>query len=223
MSIEHQAIVLNHSKAKGTARIVLIGLANHASIVNNRCWPSVSRLQRYTGGMDRTSIFRALDRLEELGEIKRMRHGGPAPTFKPEATIRQRPNLYEILLRCPDTCDGTAQHRDRRRPVVPDEMLGDIDEDEVANSDLMHERGGKNDDYEVAPVRPKPSITTNTKKVLNLTIEERQKLNPVSDPWEESRRAKEALLQDPPIECHHGRVAIVCPQCQESKVDPNEN
>lgn len=223
MSIEHQAIVLNHSKAKGTARIVLIGLANHASIVNNRCWPSVSRLQRYTGGMDRTSIFRALDRLEELGEIIRIRHGGPAPTFKPDASIRQRPNLYEIMLRCPDTCDGTAQHRDRRRPVVPDEMLGDPEDDEVANSDLMADLGRKNLGYEVAQVRPKPSLTTKTKKVLNLTIEERQQRNQTVDPWEELRRAKEALLHDPPIECHHGRVAIICQQCQDSKVDPNEN
>jgi hypothetical protein len=217
MSIEHLAIVLNHSRAKGTARIVLMGLANHASITNNRCWPSITRLQRYTGGMDRTSIMRALDKLEELGEIERMRHGGPAPEYRPNVPIRHRPNLYEILLRCPETCDASPQHRDRRRPLVTDEMLGDDDETEVANYDLDEKRGRKNDETEVARTRLKPSITNNTKKVLNLTIEAPISTFAKYDPLEESRRARAEYLANPPIECEHGRVAIICQRCIDSK------
>lgn len=221
MSIEHLAIVLNHSKAKGTARIVLMGLANHASIINNRCWPSVTRLQIYTGGMDRTSILRALDRLEADGEISRIRHGAPPPDHAPTTPLRNRNNLYEILLRCPDHCDGTPQHRDRRRPLVPDEMMGDVLQSEVADYDFEIVRGRKNDHSEVAPLRPKPSIN-HLEKVKKLTTEGQPRPVQKYDPIAESRRAKAAALADPPMECQHGRVAIVCPQCTDTKVNPND-
>lgn len=220
MSIEHLAIVLNHSRSKGTARIVLMGLANHASVVNNRCWPSVSRLRIYTGGMDRTSILRALDNLENLGEIMRIRHGAPAPDSAPNLPKRNRNNLYEILLRCPDYCDGTPQHRDRRRPLVPDEMMGDVLASEVAEYDFGDMRSRKNDDSEVAPVRLKPSIN-HLEKVKKLSTEGTTRPVQKYDPIAESRLAKARALADPPAECQHGRVAIVCPQCNDTKENPN--
>jgi hypothetical protein len=108
--------------------------------------------------------------------------------------------------------------------MVTDEMLGDDDaEPEVANYDLDGGRGRKNERFEVAPVRLKPSITTKTKKVLNLTQEGANLTLERYDPIAESRRAKAEYLANPPIECEHGRVAIICQRCIESKVNPNND
>jgi hypothetical protein len=42
MSIEAVATVLNHSKARGRAKLVLIGIANHLG--DQGAWPSISTL-----------------------------------------------------------------------------------------------------------------------------------------------------------------------------------
>lgn len=107
MSAEALAIALHHSKAKGTAKLVLLGIANHDG--DGGSWPSVATLAKYAN-VDARSVQRAIETLVSLREIRRLYNaGGSAKT--PE---HLRPNLYEILLGCPSHCDGTKAHRDRR-------------------------------------------------------------------------------------------------------------
>lgn len=107
MSIESMAIALNHSEASGTAKVVLLGIASHDG--DGGAWPSIARLARYAN-VDVRNVQRAITKLEKLGEVRvATQDGGTAAT--PDHT---RPNRYDVLLRCPYTCDGTSQHRTRR-------------------------------------------------------------------------------------------------------------
>lgn len=67
MSINVSALVWERSRATGSARLVLLALADHAGD-DGRAWPSVSRLARMTL-LDRRNVQRALARLIEAGEI----------------------------------------------------------------------------------------------------------------------------------------------------------
>lgn len=118
MSIESLSIALNHSRATGNAKLVLIGIANHDG--DGGAWPSIATLSRYAGGLNRRNVQRAVERLEELGEIRRsVMSGGNADT--PD---HLRPNLYHFTLRCPPHCDRSAQHKDSRKPLVNFEPEG---------------------------------------------------------------------------------------------------
>lgn len=112
MSLESMAIAMNHSRATGTARLVLMGIASHNG--DGGAWPAIASLKRYAGGVDKRNIQRAIEKLEELGEIRRLvQAGGTA-----ETRDDRRPNRYLFLLKCPSYCDGSSQHRDRRKPLV---------------------------------------------------------------------------------------------------------
>lgn len=102
------AVVLHHSRAKGTARLVLLGIANHDG--DGGAWPAVATLAKYAGGIDRRGVQRALDKLVSLGEVRRhVQAGGMA-----DVADHERPNRYDVLVVCPPWCDRTAQHRDVR-------------------------------------------------------------------------------------------------------------
>lgn len=103
MSVESLAVVLNHSRAKGTARLVMIGIANHDG--DGGSWPSKATLARYAalGGKPRSAsrrVQRILRELEDLGEIACYPQGGGLAGMS-EWT---RPNLYRITLDCPAGC-----------------------------------------------------------------------------------------------------------------------
>lgn len=66
MSVEALNLVLNHSKAKGRAKLVLIGIANHLG--DNGAWPSIETLARYTNESPR-SVKRDIQELIALGEL----------------------------------------------------------------------------------------------------------------------------------------------------------
>jgi hypothetical protein len=103
MSVEAMAIVLHHSQAKGTARLVLVGIANHDG--DGGAWPSIATLARYTGTSERR-VQQTLRELEMAGEITVVRQGGGLAA----TAHHQRTNLYTINVRCPDDCDGTRNH-----------------------------------------------------------------------------------------------------------------
>lgn len=112
MSVESLAIALNHSRATGSARLILIGIANHDG--DGGAWPSQSTLAKYAGGISRSRVKAATDRLIELGEIVVERNaGGTVATREWE-----RPHLYRFVLTCPATCDRSTQHRDRTRHYI---------------------------------------------------------------------------------------------------------
>ena len=98
------AIALHHSRAQGSARMVLIGIANHEG--DGGAWPSVATLAKYAGITAR-NVQKAIAKLEELGEIKRHQQQGGTPTMPDH----ERPNLYRFTLRCPQGCDGTSRHK----------------------------------------------------------------------------------------------------------------
>lgn len=106
MSIESVAIALHHSRAKGTAALVLIGIANHDG--DGGAWPSVETLAKY-GRCTPRSVQRAIAELEQLGEVRRDVQAGGTADMRADL----RPNRYHFLLRCPAGCDRTPAHRVR--------------------------------------------------------------------------------------------------------------
>ena len=121
MSVESLAIALNHSKAKGVARLVLIGMANHDG--DGGIWPSVERLRRYAGGVDRRTVQRAVEQLIALGEVGRLVNEGGTRSTPND----RRPNLYRFLLSCPPDCDRTSAHNTRSSTRVGFRVSG-VDE-----------------------------------------------------------------------------------------------
>lgn len=104
MSIESMAIALHHSQAKGAARLVLIGIANHDG--DGGAWPALTTLAKYASVSERM-VRKCIGQLEELGEVKRhIQQGGTRMT--PD---HSRPNLYTFKLQCPPGCDRTKNHR----------------------------------------------------------------------------------------------------------------
>lgn len=138
------AIALNHSRARGAAKLVLIGIANHDG--DGGAWPAIATLARYSGVHPR-NVQRAIDQLESLGEISRLRgQGGNHLTAE-----HMRPNLYRFLLACPHDCDRTSQHRTRNSVVLMQEL--DLSTGvALAPGGGAHARGG------VALAPPEPSL-----------------------------------------------------------------
>lgn len=101
-------LALHHSRAVGTTKVVLMGIANHHG--DGGSWPSLSTLADYAN-IDRSNARKHVAKLESMGEIRRhVQAGGTRLTADHE-----RPNRYDILLRCPADCDGTTAHRTRRK------------------------------------------------------------------------------------------------------------
>lgn len=136
MSVESLAIVLHHSRAKGTAKLILIGIANHDG--DGGAWPSVATLAHYAN-CSRSQVQRTIGALEKLGEVQRHVQAGGDHTF----LEHERPNRYSIRLQCPTDCDRTSRHRTSRTHAP---ML-DIEPSQTP----PHVRGP------VAPVRPTPA------------------------------------------------------------------
>jgi hypothetical protein len=112
MSVEALAVVLHHSRAKGTVKLVALGIANHDG--DGGAWPSVATLARYANVHPR-NVQKALVRLQQLGEL----HVEPQAGGLGNLADCDRPNLYHVTLRCPTWCDGTPQHRDQRKKAGP--------------------------------------------------------------------------------------------------------
>lgn len=104
MSVEAIAVALHHSRAKGTDKLVLLGIANHAG--DGGAWPSHETLARY-GNCSITRVKQAIKALVALGEVSvEVRAGGNA-----DMRNDRRPNRYHVLLACPEGCDGSQKHR----------------------------------------------------------------------------------------------------------------
>ncbi len=120
MSVEAMAIALHHSRAKGAARTILVGIANHDG--DGGAFPSMRSLAKY-GAVDVRNARKHVARLVELKEIRVHLQGGniiDKVTGKPLPAELQ-PNRYDFLLVCPPWCDRTKQHRDtRKRRTIAD-------------------------------------------------------------------------------------------------------
>ncbi|MEV8265952.1 helix-turn-helix domain-containing protein [Microbacterium sp. NPDC077057] len=111
MSIESISIALHHSRAKGTTKLVLLGIANHDG--DGGAWPSVATLAKYAGVTAR-NVQKAVDRLEQLHEVRRFVQAGGDH----RVAEHERPNRYQFLLACPPDCDRTSRHRTRSQPPI---------------------------------------------------------------------------------------------------------
>jgi hypothetical protein len=98
--VQYITAAFHHSKAKMTARFVLVCLANHADAAGY-CYPSAGRIAKHCG-MTIRGVRKALSDLIDIGEIKVVKKGGTIDGQKIS-------NVYQILLpveyRC-TTCTG---------------------------------------------------------------------------------------------------------------------
>lgn len=88
MAIEVMSLVLNHSKATGRAKLVLLGIANHQG--DQGAWPSIATLARYANASER-SVKRDIQLLVDLGELRVDVNGAPSDS-------QYKPNLYWVTV-----------------------------------------------------------------------------------------------------------------------------
>lgn len=169
------SLVLHHSKSKGTAKLVLLGIANHEG--DGGAWPSVATLMRYAHA-DRRTVQRAIERLVDMGELQVLRQkGGNDMTHS-----GLRPNLYRVRVFCPHTCDGSAQHR-LKHSALPGFEWVEPDPEVVNNVVSNFEARRKNAAPPAAPTPPKPSTNsiTQLKKETVVIREAKVSLAPCPD------------------------------------------
>lgn len=69
MSIQAIAHVLEHSKAQGFTRLVLLAIANHADAYGMNAYPSIGKIAQ-EARVHRATVYRSLAVLEQSGEIE---------------------------------------------------------------------------------------------------------------------------------------------------------
>lgn len=143
MSIETMSLVLNHSRAKGTAKVVLLGIANHDG--DGGAWPSIATLMRYAN-VDRRTVQRSIAELVELGElVVGDQQGGTR-----ETRSDRRPNLYTITV-SPRPEDGAAS-------VSPRDGAASVSPRALDGAASVTGRGGVCVADGAASVPPEPSL-----------------------------------------------------------------
>lgn len=135
MSIESMAIALHHSKARGTDKLVLLGIANHDG--DGGAYPSHATLARYAN-CSVTRVKTAVKRLVELGEIEVFVKAGGDQSLRND----RRPNKYLVLLGCPDDCDKSKQHR-----VTTGTGVAVVDGNDSQKSDARQSHGLPHDSH----------------------------------------------------------------------------
>lgn len=105
MSLDAVNAVLHHSRAVGTDKVVLLGIAWHLGPdPEEGCWPSINKLAKYAN-VETRAVQKAIKRLEELGELERFLNAGVGKD-------NHRPNCYYIHLDCfENTCTGYPKHQ----------------------------------------------------------------------------------------------------------------
>lgn len=117
MSIEALSMVLNHSTALGSPKVVLLGIANHLGPdATEGAWPSQKRLADYANLSER-GVQKCVEKLVKAGELRVEVAGG-------HSRNQYKPNRYWITIECPDDCDKSMSHRrgelqDQGRTPVP--------------------------------------------------------------------------------------------------------
>lgn len=111
MSLEAVSAVLHHSKAKGTAKLVLMGIAWHTGVdPAEGAYPAQSTLAAYANTTVR-QVQRALHDLEELGEVETAVHDGTG--YRADRIT----NRYYLRVYCPANCEQGLTHRAARGDI----------------------------------------------------------------------------------------------------------
>lgn len=149
------ALVLHHSRATGTDKLVLLGIANHSG--DGGAWPTIETLARYANATTRT-VQRSLSKLVDLGEVAIYQQQGGTRDMRDS----DRPNRYDVLIACPPGCDRTANHRVRDLPRSQAELWIE-GVTPTSGGDAHVTRGVTPTSGEgVTPTSPKPSLEPST-------------------------------------------------------------
>ena len=141
MSVEAIAVVLHHSKASGTDKLVLLGIANHYG--DGGAWPAIATLAKYANVTERT-VQRSLQALCRLGEIQIEYRDGGGTRRGPYAT-----NRFWLHVSCPDECDRSTNHRTEVTATSP--LATEVTS--TSGLEVTH-----TSPLEVTPTSPEPSL-----------------------------------------------------------------
>lgn len=81
MSVLVSSWVWKHSESRGTDRLVLLAIADHADDRGGSAYPSIAHLAEKCA-VARTTVMHAIERLEVLGELEVMRRHGSGSTYR---------------------------------------------------------------------------------------------------------------------------------------------
>jgi hypothetical protein len=95
MSVEKMAAVLHHAPVRGTAKLLLVGIANHEG--DGGAWPAMATLAQYANVSERNAI-KMIRVLQEKGLVEVIERLG-------------RTNIFRTMVECPHDCDGSTNHR----------------------------------------------------------------------------------------------------------------
>jgi hypothetical protein len=185
MSVEAIATVLHHSRASKTAKLVLVGIANHEG--DGGAYPSIATLAKY-GGCSERQVQRYIAALVELGELHVRPQAGGHDGYRSD----RRPNLYRTLVRCPEWCDGSTSHRRRGDTGVAPQPNGVT----VSTS-----RGDTGDANGVTPTSPKPSLEPSKESITRSKAK-----RPITDDWQPTEENLQRLQDRYPKLSVHGEI-----------------
>lgn len=154
------ALVLHHSRAKGTDKLILLGIANHDG--DGGAWPTVATLARYAN-LEHRAVQSSIRRLVASGElVVAVQAGGTS-----DCPEWQRPNRYEVLVACPATCDRTKNHKLADLPKAPAALW--MDPLSPTTPGVAHDTPPMSSTTppRVSPTTPKPSIQPDTPTVVS--------------------------------------------------------
>jgi hypothetical protein len=155
VSVEVIGAVLQHSPTSGNAKVILLGLANHAHPDGSSAYPSVATLARYAR-VDHRTVQRQLRALERDGHVERTGVGPAGQT------------CWRVVLPCPKggrqsatppaDCQGGAVVTLGAAPVPPPPVAPVPPEPSVKPSlkpsDPPTPRRGAHDGDELLPTKP---------------------------------------------------------------------
>lgn len=173
-------LVLHHSKASGTAQMILMGIANHQG--DGGAWPAISTLAKY-GKVSERRAQQIIRELELLGELQIVNNGGGK-------TETGATNLYQVTLCCPSDCDGTMNHK-----------MGQ-------GVKFSASRGEISDTQGVKPVSPKPVILNHQLNLINDHFEEFWLAYPRKVAKKVAKRAWELLSGSDRVKALDGAVRL---------------
>jgi len=107
MSHEASIWALNLPHKNATHKVVLLGLANHADPTGGKCFPSITRLELYTG-LSRRTVIRAIKQMEELGIISAIHTKGKSTQYQLNIDLELVPEEHQCQNGTSVTDDTTS-------------------------------------------------------------------------------------------------------------------
>lgn len=117
MSIRCSARVWKYSRSKGSTKLILLAVADHAHDDGTGAWPSQTTLAEKTGLSERT-VRRELKRLEQMGELRAVKREGLTTLFSVTTPDKLSNSTPDKLSPTPDAGGLGTQAIDGLRTVL---------------------------------------------------------------------------------------------------------